>query len=264
MQTTNNVPKRNPRGNLPAGMSPKERGRKKLCDVLQLLYQWHVTAAPLVQQFLGTSESTYLAELERKELVKHFNAPTLLCGRAYILTADGVNAAATALGAELPYSTHTSSVSHSLLKHDLAVQRFGILAQLAGHRVTPGRFLSAEKKGKIPDALVHPRDTDRTYALEIELSGKWNDELEQTLNAHLVSLSSGKWHGVFYVSNSDALLRRYTERLKTPIQDWWQSAQADGTMRWTRGAPRLATDEERAKFEWKHLPELLKGFEQIK
>jgi len=264
MKTPETVSKRNPRGSLPSGTTPKDRGRQKLCNVLQLIYQWHVTAAPLVQQFLGTTESTYLTELEKKGLVKHLKAPTLLCGRAYMLTSEGVNAAATELGAELPYSVHPSSVSHSLLKHDLAVQRYGILAQRAGHRVTSGRFLSAEKKGKIPDALVYPMGTDQTYALELELSGKWNAELEQTLNSHLASLTDGRWQKVLYVSNSEVLLQRYAERLNSPIHDWWQSVRPDGMLRWTRGLPRLVTDGERAAFAWQHMPALLKGFEQTR
>ena len=65
--------------------------------------------------------------------MKHFNAPTLLCGRACLLTSDGVNAAATAMGSELPYSIYPASFSHSLLKHNSAAQSFGILCHRAGY-----------------------------------------------------------------------------------------------------------------------------------
>lgn len=261
MYTDKTATKRDPQRGLQNGISAKERGRAKLVETLSWLYKWHVSVAPLSREFLGTTETNYLAQLERKGLVKSFLAPTLICGRAYMLTVDGVNAAAAALGQELPYSVHPSSVSHSLLKHNLAVQRVCIEFHKRNLTVTPGRFLTSTRDGKIPDALI--ANGDEVYALEVELSGKWSDELEQTLQAHLKSLSEQKWQRVVYVSNSQKLLDRYKKQLTFPISDWWQTNLSDGSKRWIKGEPREITDEERAKFIWSHQPNLLKGFEMI-
>ena len=260
---TNAVSSRNPRNNLPAGMTPKQRSTAKIRAVLALMYGWHTTAKPLVKEVLNTTETTYLAQLEKKGLVKRVNAPSLLCGGVYMLTPEGVNAAATIRGEELPYSVHPASISHSLLKHNHAAQRIAIMIERGGNRVTPGRLLSAERGGKIPDALIHRHDTGETIALELELTGKWGDELEQTLNALLRAMAEGKWQRVLYASNSETLLKRYEERLKHPIDDWWQTVLADGSSRWIRGTSRIVSDAERAQFSWLHKPDLLKGFEQI-
>lgn len=260
---TNAVSTRNPRNNLPSDTAPKERSIAKVRVVVSLMYGWHTTAKPLVKEVLSTSETAYLSELERKGLVKRVNAPSLLCGCVYMLTAEGVSAAATVRGEELPYSVNPASISHSLLKHNLAAQRIAIMAEANGHKVTPGRLLSAERGGKIPDALIHRQDTGETIALELELTGKWGDELEQTLNALLLAMTEGKWQRVLYTSNSEALLRRYEERLKKPIHDWWQTVLADGSSRWMRGPSRIVSDEERGRFSWLHKQDLLKGFEQI-
>jgi hypothetical protein len=259
MTTQDKIVVRNPKRGLESGVSPRERGRQKLVEMLCWIYKWYVTATPIAREFIGTTETNYLQQLERKGLVKSFNAPSLLCGRGYLLTQDGVNAAATALGKELPYSLHPSNISHSLLKHNLTTQRVCIAAHKAGHDVTPSRFLNAGRDGKIPDALI---EIDGVFhALEIELSGKWSDELEQSLLAHLKAVSSGEWHRVAYVSNTQSLLDRYKNRLSFPIPDWWQSVQNDGSRRWIRGEARSVTDDERRCFSWTHAPELLKGFE---
>ncbi len=256
--TTPRTP-RNPRNNLPAGQSPQERGRQKLATVLMWLYSWHTTVSPLVTELIATTETTYLRELEKKGYVKSFPAPRLLCGRAYMLTRDGVNAAASALGKELPYSTHPSSVSHSLLKHNLAVQRFAIDAYHKGFQVDPCQK-SAERNGKIPDAFIET--ANGRFAVEIELEGKWHSELEQALNRHVNAISRGEWLGVVYVSNSTRLLRRYKKQLEAPIPDWWQPI-STGAVKWIRGEPRPIELEMRENFYWMHTPELLKKFEQI-
>lgn len=269
MQTTNSPlqaastpSKRNPRANVPSGLSPRARSDQKVCSVLALIYNWHVTAAPLVQEHLGTSETNYLVELEKKGLVRHFNCPTLLCGRAYMLTADGLNAAAVATGIERRYSLHPASVSHTLLKHNLAAQRAGIRLAKEGHRVESGRQLSVTIGGKIPDALIYPKDSGKTVAMELELTDKWGDELEQALNAHLVALNNGEWSGVYYASNDQKLLENYKKRLEKPIRDWWQS-QSDDRPKWMSGEQREVSDKQQAKFVWHHVPDLLRGFERI-
>lgn len=261
MNTNHTQVIRNPQAHLPTGQSPRERGRQKLSQILRHLYEWHTTVEPLAREVLGTTETGYLRELEKKGFVKSFPAPTLTCGRAFMLSADGVNAAAASLGKELPYSVHPASVSHSLLKHNLAVQRFANEANRLGHQITPGRFLSATKNGKIPDAMLKAKDTEALYAVELELTGKWSDELEQSLNAHLNAILRGDWSGVIYVSNSEVLLDRYAARLEAPIADWFQSSMSDGSQRWMRGASRDVSDDERARFHWKHMPNVLKGLE---
>lgn len=261
MDAKNTTTTRNPRKNLPAGQTPKQRAMEKLILVLVWIYEWHTTVSPLITALLGTTETTYLRELEKKGYVTSFRAPRLLCGRAYMLTRDGVNAAASALGRELRYSVHPASVSHTNLKHDLSAQRFAIEAyRHGGLKVAPCRD-SVAINGKIPDAFIEVEN--HRYAVEIELEGKWDDELEQTFNGHLKAISREDWTDVLYVSNSNTLLKRYEERLKSPIPNWWQST-SSGPKHWMRGEPQIVDNEMRAKFRWKHAPDLLKDFEQIK
>lgn len=261
MTSEKTITKRNPRRNLPVGQSPRERGRQKLVGVLCWLYQWHTTVSPLICELLGTTERTYLVELERKGYVKSFPAPSLICGRGFMLTSDGVNAAMTALGKQLPYTIHPGSVSHANLKHNLAIQRHAIKTHRKGFNVTPGRFLSAHQGGKIPDALIHV--PHGILALEVELSPKWSAELEQALHGHLNALVHGDWQGVIYLSNSEVLLENYKQRLTFPIPDWWQSTMTDGSTRWMRGSDRVVSEELREKFSWEFNPGLLKDFERI-
>lgn len=254
--------KRNPRASMKGNQSPLARGREKLIATLTWLYCWHATAGPIVRELLGTTQTNYLSELEKKGYVRSLNAPTLLCGRAYILTKDGVNAAAAALGRELQYSVHPSSVAHATLKHDLCVQRACLNVHKRGLTVAPARFLSADNDGKIPDAIVTGPAGER-IAVEIELSGKWSRELEQTLASHLRALANGQWEKVVYVSNSQAILERYQNRLKLEIPEWYKAQNPHTHERWIRGEPRAVSDAERECFMWQHAPQLLKGFEVL-
>ena len=261
MDTIENTPAiRNPRSHLLPGQTPKRRAMEKLTMVLVWIYEWHTTVSPLITALLGTTETTYLRELEKKGYITSFRAPSLLCGRAYMLTRDGVNAAASVLGKELRYSIHPSSVSHSLLKHNLSAQRFAIEARRQGLKAVPCRD-STPINGKIPDAFIEVQSS--RFAIEIELSRKWDSELEQALNGHISAISRGDWAGVIYVSNSATLLKGYEERLESPIPDWWQST-SHGPKLWMRGDPQVVEDEMRAKFRWRHMPDLLKDFEQVK
>ena len=254
------VETRNPRRYLQPGQSPHQRALEKFIIVLVWIYQWHITISPLIQDLLGTTETTFLRELEKKGYVKSFPAPRLVSGTGYMLTKDGVNIAAGLLEEELQYSTHPASVSHANLKHDLSVQRFAIICKQKGFDVSRCRD-SASINEKIPDAYL--QTGERKYAVEIELTGKWDRELEQSLNGHLKAIEKAKWTDVLYVSNSKSILNRYEERLKSPIPDWFQSM-SHGQRRWIRGDSQTLDEQTLAKFRFFRVPNLLKGFEQVK
>ena len=260
MQTQLNNLKRNPRAHLADGVTPIQRARQKRDLILEWIYAWHTTAAPIVAGLLGTTESNYLKELERQGYLTSFAAPTLLCGRAYLLTRDGVNYAAASLGIELPYSIYPSSVSHALLKHNLAAQRACLPAHADGAKIIPGRLLAAASGHKVPDALLERNGS--AYALELELSGKWGDELEQTLCRLIEHMPN--WKGVIYVSNSKALLDRYEARLNLPIAKWWVHKEVGRPNKWCSGMAEKISPDVRAKFIFRCDTDLLKGFERLK
>ncbi len=258
MEATDRNTRRSPRATLPAGVSPAARGFEKRQQALSWLRQWHYSTNDMVCKLIGISDSGYLAKLQHRGLVERVSAPTLPARCVYVLTAAGLMETLAESDDLSPYPREPSRLNHSLLRHQLAVQR--TILNLDGLRQSvPERLLAASGKAgdKYPDALVK---TDKTAphhaAVEVELTPKYGRELDQAMLAHLAALRRGDYGFVIYTSPSQALLERYRLHLDKPVQQW----ERDPSARKWKPTKRVAAPPELvSRFVFVVAPDLLKG-----
>lgn len=252
-----------PRTHLAPTTTPHERGREKKSLVLEWIYRWHKTAAPLIQELLGTSQRDYLLRLAKQGLVKSVDAPSMPIGKIWMLTKDGIAEALDATGEALPYDLSPTSIDYADLRHDLAAQRAVLSYRKFGKltKVIPERLLGADLPGKKrPDAIATYADDDgtpHTYAFEIELTPKKERELDQAILSAARQLKHKEVDLVIYFARSLALLANYKQAVNSPLNLWKKNPT---TRKWEVTDTRSLPEAIMASFEWEHAPDILKGF----
>lgn len=262
---------RNPQANL-LGQTPRERGLTKLSLALRWALKFHVTHPTIIDQLLArlllprapgqpakeTLDPRFLNELTRKGYFRRIHASTLVSGTAYMLTSKGRDAGLEASGQDIPYDLHPSSVHRTTLKHLLAVQRVCARYLLDIDEVTPERLLKWEG-GRRPDALITRKG--QPVAIEVELTGKYMEELEQSLYSHAEAIKNGLCVGVLYTSNSKCMLDRYQARLAAPMHAWHPYDEYAKPRTWIKGDAVQISPDIREKFGFQAIPTLLRGFQ---
>lgn len=252
-----------PRTHLAATTTPHERGREKKALVLEWIYRWHKTAAPLIQELLGTSQRDYLLRLAKQGLVKSVDAPSMPIGKIWMLTKDGVAEALDTAGEALLYDLSPTSIDYADLRHDLAAQRAVLSYRKLGKltKVIPERLLGADLPGKKrPDAIATYTEDDgtsHTFAFEIELTPKKERELDLAILSAARQLKHKEVDMVIYFAKSEALLTNYKQVVNSPLNLWKKNPT---TKKWEVTDKRLLPDAITGAFDWEHAPDILKGF----
>jgi hypothetical protein len=247
-------PKRNPRSNIPGGLSPHARFHQKKLSVLIWLYLWHHSTTGMIVEVCRV-EPGFPADLARRGLVRSFDTPTLLGRQGWMLTADGIATAMAETGALLEYDEDLAAIVHRTLRHDLAVQR--VVAGLSYRSFTPAEHTNFgfSEGVKRPDAVVVLADGPRA-AIECELTKKRGRELDRSLWALAQLLEQGNADVVFYVSQSPALLQAYEAIIRKPLNEW-RFDRAAG--RWKIVGTKRLDSEVQEAFLFKHMPNILRG-----
>ena len=245
-----------------AGQSPQERGREKAELALGWLALFHKSSPGIIRQVVGVASSGYSAKLVRSGLAKDITAPTIRSGKAVMLTADGLNIAEKLYPEHLgQYNVDPSSVSHSTLKHDLAVQlgMIALIDRLNVRSILPERLIPGHVQGeKRPDALFWLEDTsdDLPLAFELELTGKKpGRERDMALAAVVRALREDRYEMVIYMTDSQAIIDAYRKVLAETIPLWTKNRRSG---KWElTGATIRATEDVLSRIEWICRPRLL-------
>lgn len=251
-----------PRTHLAANVTPHERGREKKIEVLDWIYKWHKTAAPIIQELLETSQRDYLLRLAKQGLVRSVDAPGMPIGKVWMLTKDGIAEAMSASGQVLPYDLSPASIDYADLRHDLATQRAVLAYRKYGKltQVTPERLLGADLPGKKrPDAIAtfNQNGTSSTYAFEVELTPKKDRELDQAILSAARQIKKGEIDLVIYFAKSQALLDNYKRVAESPLSLWKKNEQS---RKWEVAGKQALPESIVGAFEWEYAPNILKGF----
>jgi len=248
-----------PRAFLPPGITPQQASSTKIKTALQWLLLCHYSTEANVRRKLGISETGYLAQLQKKGLVRAVQAPSIRCNKVYMLTEDGL-AKALSLSEELvDYDTDSGSIVHRLVKHQLAVQQ-AILALPNITEFRPERLIhEADLSGKKrPDALVRTAATQGHWAaLEVELTPKRGRDLDQALLANVQSIVNRCCVAVLYVTNIQGIISCYRGHLDRPLPLWIREP---GTGRWkSTGETLVISEDVRNRFHFVRSENLLRG-----
>jgi hypothetical protein len=212
--------------------SPAEIQRRNLQHILQWIYRWGFSSRELISDVLGRANKSHAQRLVKNGFLR----PASIKGYPtyFVLTEKGL---AEALRDAMtlheykeldPYRVHLPN-----LHHDLLVQRQVLLAIQRGSYVnyqSPRMYSypSDDYLRKIPDAiLIRHEDGELSsgelrIALEIELTPKWNNKLDDFVFNVLEDIQAQRTNGCLVVTDSRAILDRYREVFKpgTRIKIW--------------------------------------------
>ena len=231
------------------GISPRTAGIERTKKALVWVYRWGWTTTALLDIAVGSGVAArmILAGL----LVK---TPTVSAGidgtPSHFLTLSrlGLEHATQLSDVELPYKLNAARVPQGTLNHHETVQRLTVVRdKLFGDLSSFSTENELRHSGnltptdKIPDAAWNVfndtlfNDTNGIYrfAVEIELSPKWKQELDTFVYQSLLQLARKTYDGILIFSHSDALLARYKTAFEpgTRLQTWTRPAGA-----WIRGS----------------------------
>ena len=230
------------------GKSPRARGLEKAAEGLSWIYEWGWTTSAILGHVTGTARGTALAaRLEQNgwirrvpiRIVSHFRiAPT----DVLTITHEGV-AELTALLGELPRTTRTpwigrvpkTNIIHDLLTQQLTLEYMGRVvgasldqAIIQEHGLVTSYYTPLHPdldtaEGKRPDAIWMMEDGCQ-LAIEVELSPKWDRELDQFVMRHLELQrreNNPVWAlATFFTSEQTAERYRAAMRLGAQVKPW--------------------------------------------
>lgn len=206
------------------GQSPRQIGQAKVLAALRWIYRWGWTS-PTVLELVGRDNRNGLvSRLLKQGLIVKTRTESGGGQRdvpVYILTLTeaGVNAVERMIEDPidlLPYSTDPYRIKQVLLRHDILAQMATAKAlskgTITGFSTEREMVVKSEAGVKQPDVMWWQGDT--LIAVEIELSAKWERDLDEFVERCLLSLEArngqpARCHQVALISDSPAILKRY-------------------------------------------------------
>jgi hypothetical protein len=215
-------------------MSPRQRGMEKQQIALNWVLEWGVTTDHILCQVVDQLARGYAQTLTKRGLL--VRTPTESAGYVrgvpkyfYTLSKTGLAEAERHVLAPMQYpEINVRKISQRLLHHNFVAQQItcDVSDRLVGKKFFSDRRLATRMAGKLkrPDAVLFFKDAK--LAIEVELTGKFERDLDQfifgidqTLNEEDESIRVD----FFYIfSNSRALLERYKKAMEPgrPLPLW--------------------------------------------
>lgn len=230
------------------GKSPRARGIEKVTEALRWIYIWGWTTSVILGHVTGTVRGIALVKrMEKNGWIKR--VPIRIASHFRIvpcdvvtITHEGIAELTTLLG-ELPRTTKSpwiGRVPKKDLIHDLLVQQLTLeyMGRIPGANLDPVIFqehglvkefltplhpLVDTGESKKPDAIWGTED-GCTFAVEVELSPKWDRELDQFVAGHLqlqTKEQNAVW-GLVVFFTSERTAKRYRQAMLpgAQVQPW--------------------------------------------
>lgn len=216
------------------GVSPHQRAAEKQQKALRWVYEWGASTDDVLCQVVDQQARGYAAKLVKRGLL--VQTPTESGGFIrgipkyfYTLSEMGLCEAERHVLVPMRYpEINTSKVTQRLLHHNLVAQQItcDIIHILVGEKYYSDRRLATRMNGKLkrPDAVLFTYDGK--LALEIELSAKWDRDLDQFIYGIIDALNeedeSLRVDYFYILSDSRAILERYKSAIAPgmPLQLW--------------------------------------------
>ncbi|MFA7496276.1 MAG: hypothetical protein WCY67_08175 [Acidithiobacillus sp.] len=246
--------------------SPTERHREKVQEAMLWVYRWGFTSPAILRKMFDSAGREGALFVKKHLLQEHpIEGGGILQGvprKVYTLTKSGLEIATEQAENQLNYDTANPerNLKRAQLRHDLLAQKIALEYINSGAKLlstaremehenallrsdwqaSQGR--TAQPWSRIPDFLaVRDRDTDsngnpkaaKTFAIEIELTPKWDRELHQFVTGLAEGIDDQRWQVNVIFTPSAAIVRRYRELFttgaavhtydRTPQRRWLQN-----------------------------------------
>lgn len=248
------------------GLSTLEYGRERERKALDWIYRWGWASATTIETLVGSvaSKSGLSQRLIRNQLVISTKTVSrrsdkYLPAAFLTLTAEGKRVAERPLKTHIQYEMRPERVNQNLLVHDEMAQR--TTARLMASKSILGFLTENEMRQKSqegvknPDACLIYHDNTKV-SVEIELSPKWERDLDVFVRSTLLSLNpktegGPRFDHLVIVTDSVAIFDRYSEAFApdAPYGFW----KKNDLGRWIKIEERRVPAWAKEKISWKML-----------
>lgn len=203
------------------GKSPRKIGEESRLAVIQWIYRWGYSSATSVQQLLDRTAAGYAQKLARQGWLQAVNTESGTPKCYFTLSELGLQEAERHAEVLLRYQeVEPFRVNQKLIRHNLIGQHATINAMLTGLAVdylTERMIIQAGNKPgeKTPD-VVWITTSGLRVGVEVELSAKWERDLDQFVLGVIRALSSkndkpAKYDRFAIITDSPAIKKRYND-----------------------------------------------------
>lgn len=218
-----------------AGQSTLERGRARTLTALTWIYRWGWASSTTLEILVGTRRSGLAQRLIKNGLVistktRSRRTEKYLPGSFLTLTLDGKHMVEVHRMEPLQYEHRPERINQNILLHNEMVQRL-TAERLASSDIKDYRS-EKEMRARSQNGVKHPdavwlHHCGAKHSIEVELSPKWERDLDVFVLSSLVSLSFKKGPARFdkmiFFTDAPAILKRYQEAFKPGSKFWaWQ------------------------------------------
>lgn len=202
------------------GRTPRERGEEKTLAVLDWIYRW-TWASPTTAETLGGAQRSGLAaRLVKKGYLRSTRTAAGGGERGVpltilTLTERGLMHVERKRDSLLPYQMDPYRVRQSQLRHDqitqIATAKQLQKGNISGYLSEKEMALQSKRGVKQPDVCWVMGDTKT--GIEVELTAKWDRDLDDFVAASIASLAekdgTARFNFITIVSDSQAIISRY-------------------------------------------------------
>lgn len=240
--------------------SSLEKGRERALAALTWIYRWGWASSTTMEILVGTQRSGLAQRLVKSGLLVSTKTISrrnekFLPGSFLTLTPDGKHMVEVSRMELLPYEFRPDRVNQNYLLHNEMAQR--VTAERLASGVIKGYWTEKEMRNRSQNAIKNPDAVwifvDGTkQSIEIELSGKWERDLDVFVHSSLLSLSGkdgpARFDRLLIITDAPAIFKRYQEVLLPGKKFWtWQKNESG---RWTTVEQKTVPTWANVRISW--------------
>ncbi|BBP02526.1 hypothetical protein [Sulfuriferula nivalis] len=196
------------------GKSPKAVGREKEIAALLWVYRFGFSSKKIVDSLNMTTTTGLSNRLVKKELLVETKTASGSPPTFLTLSRAGLEIATSHSNQLLNYQLDPYRSRQDHFRHDLFIQKTALKAIKNGHTfLTESELAEKSVAGEKQFDLIIIMSDKRTVGVEIELSAKWERDLDFFVRGCSLSIKNKKVDLIQIVSDSKAILNRYQKAL---------------------------------------------------
>lgn len=227
---------------------------------LEWTYRWGWASSTTVEILVGTQRSGLAQRLVNSGLLVSTKTQSrrnekFLPGSFLTLTTDGKHAVEVNRMEPMYYEHRPDRINQNRLLHDEMAQRM-TATRLASGAIVDYRS-EKEMQARDQNGVKHPDAAwlypgGKRVSVEIELSPKWERDLDVFVHSSLLSLSSkngpARFDALVFITDAPAIFKRYQEAFKPGGQFWtWQKNESG---RWVKDEQKTVPDWTSERITW--------------
>jgi len=218
------------------GKSPRQLGKESRQKVINWIYQWGYTTTNICKLLLNRTSGGYMGKLTYQKWLCETNTKSGFPSSYFTLAPLGLEEAERHANSLLKYlEIDQYKVNQQKIRHDLIAQKSTLQALnsnvIVGYETEKMNFKDGDKSGKKRPDVTWITNSGLRLGIEIELSAKWDRDLDQFVLAIARALKSDgndkpSYNRFVIISDSPAIIKRYRAAIQpdAPLSIWTKSS----------------------------------------